>query len=107
MEKGSRKRRTFRKPASESEQLRGRSEKLREDFANVDLDTARTFLDLARLDFESGEVEHATRLLENAEKAAQVVGDLIKRFPENAVPALRSRLEALNKAISEVKALAS
>ena len=49
-------------------------------------------------------MEHATRLLENAEKAARVVGGLIEQLPAGKVPAaLRSKLDALLRAISQVK----
>ena len=42
--------------------LRAELEKTRLDFVEVDLDTAKTFIDLARMDFRSGETEYAFRL---------------------------------------------
>lgn len=85
------------------EQLRAKAQKLGMEFANTDLDAANTFLDLARLDFESGEYEHASRLLKNAEHAAEVVETIVQRFPEGSVPELKRKLEALKQAIHEVK----
>lgn len=106
MRQAERKLKPFRRQAADGEQLRAKAQKLGIEFANADLDAAHTFLDLARLDFQSGESEHASRLLKNAEHAAEVVESIIKRFPENALPELQRRLEALNKAIGQVKALA-
>jgi hypothetical protein len=98
-----RKPKQLRGQAVEAEELRARSEEVRIDFADVDLDTAKTFLELARMDFASGESEHASRLLQNAERAAEVVRSVMNQLPERVNPAMRSRLEALNKAIRETK----
>lgn len=100
-----RKPKTFREHVADSERLRAKAEKLRMDFINADLDVANTFLDLARFDFRTGQTEHATRLVQHAARAAEVIGGLMRGYPETA--ALRSKLEALNKAIREVKGQAS
>jgi hypothetical protein len=95
------------KRAAEGEQLRARTRQLGIQFATVDLEAARTFLDLAEFDFKNGEQEHATRLLRGAERASEVITGLMERHPERALPELLRKLEELNQAISEVKARAS
>jgi hypothetical protein len=89
--------------AAETGRLRAEFERARIDFVDADLEAAKTFLDLARLDFSTGETEHASRLLQSAERATEVVKGMMEQFPEGALPARQNKLEALNKAISEFK----
>ncbi len=107
MRQGARKRKHVNEHAAVTERLRAKSDQLRIEFAAADLDAATTFINLARLDFRSGECEHAARLLKNAERASEVVEGLLKKVPDHAALALRSKLEALNQAINQVKTQAS
>jgi hypothetical protein len=53
---------------------------------------------------QSGEREHGSQLLQHAVRAAQVIQGQIEQLPRGETPAQRSKLQALNQAIDEVKA---
>jgi predicted transposase YbfD/YdcC len=90
-----------------TEKLVSDSKRLRKEFAETDLDVANTFVRLASLDLQYGECEHAERLLDRAEEAANTVLKLIERLPENSARAIRVRHEELVRAISQVRKTSS
>lgn len=89
--------------AEKTNRLRQESERLRIEFANADLDIAMTFVQLARMDFETGESENAVRLLSRAERAADQIAGMLDPVTGDAAEVIRARLGTLISAIGEVK----
>lgn len=80
--------------------LKAKSDKLRFQLVCTDLDAATNFLNLARLDFQYGETEHASELLQKAQRAADVITKLADELPEPERAEVRPRIEALVSAIA-------
>ena len=78
-------------------------QKLRLDFALVDISIAMTFVSLARFDFETGETDHAGRLIQQAERAEETISKLATDMPEKANAVISPKLTALRSAIAETR----
>jgi hypothetical protein len=89
--------------AAKAARLKAQARKLRLDFARADLDTAFTFLGLARFEFQKGATDDAARLLGKAQRAADTIADIIAVLPESDADGLREKLSALLNAIGETK----
>jgi len=83
----------------EMRRLKKKADTLRVQFLNNDVDTAHTFVALARTDFSTGETEHAEELLRKAQRAADQVEKLASKVDGHEAVRLRERLAKLRKTI--------
>jgi hypothetical protein len=93
----------MRRQRNQTERLKSQALSLREEFADVDLDVAMTFARLASFDINGGESEHAARLLDRAQEAADAVDKLIEPLPDEAAARLRAKRQQLSAAIQKAK----
>ncbi|HEX5227472.1 MAG TPA: hypothetical protein VFW44_07160 [Bryobacteraceae bacterium] len=80
---------------ADTTRLQQEAQKLLIEFASADLDTALTFVRLARSAFADGNSEHAETLLSRAQDARDAIEKLIARLPPEASEPLSTRLNAL------------
>ena len=91
---------------SSFELLRQQTEQQRRNFIATDIDTAMTFLQLARTELEIGDKEHASKLLVTARHAHDTIGRFIESVadPEEK-QRLSERFQLLGDAIREAEFL--
>jgi predicted negative regulator of RcsB-dependent stress response len=93
----------LKKLKSNAAKLRRKTQELRIQFADTDLNAGLIMIRLARLDFATGHFDHATRLLTKAQEAADTVGDLIASLSNKTPQAVSRKFEALITAIEETR----
>lgn len=92
-----------RKRLSKTRQLLARAEELRIEFAEADLAIAMTFVRLARSHLQASERERAARLLRDAQHAADTVGKILRKLPDEIANGMSGKLSALVNAIDETR----
>jgi hypothetical protein len=94
---------TNKREAAKAQQIRAQAARLRTELAEVDLDSAMTFVRLAYADLHSGDAAHADRLLARAEDAAAAIAKLLRGVPQKTAKTLQPRLDELVSAIGDAK----
>jgi len=88
---------------------RAATDRLRFEFLSTELKLCFTFLEVTRVELESGDREHARRSLEDAERAYQTVLRFLedpkhaKHLTAEQFSMLRKKMHPLRKAIDELR----
>ncbi len=89
--------------------LRAETDRLRFEFLSAEFKLCFTFLDVARVELESGEREHAERSLQDAERGYQTVHRFledrkhVEHLTAEQLATLRDKMRELRKAIDDIR----